>query len=91
MRRVLGASVAGIVRLLSVEFLQLVVIAFLVATPVAWYLMHRWMENFAYKAGLGWWIFVGAGVVAMVIAFGTISYQAICAAMTNPVKSLRSE
>jgi len=90
-RRVLGASVAGIVRLLSVEFLQLVVIAFLVATPVAWYLMHRWMENFAYKAGLAWWIFVGAGMVAMVIAFGTISYQAIRAAMVSPVKSLKVE
>jgi putative ABC transport system permease protein len=77
--------------LLSLEFLQLVGVAFLVATPVAWYLMHRWMENFAYKAGLGWWIFAGAGVVAMVIAFGTISYQAIRAAVANPVNSLRSE
>jgi putative ABC transport system permease protein len=88
---VLGASVAGIVRLLSVEFLVLVGVAFLVATPVAWYLMHRWLDNFAYKAVLGWWIFVGAGVLAMVIAFGTISYQAIRAAMANPVRSLRSE
>jgi len=90
-RRVLGASVAGIVRLLSVEFLALVGIAFLVATPVAWYLMRKWMENFAYKVGLGWWIFIGAGVLAMVIAFATISYQAIRAAMANPVLSLRSE
>ena len=90
-RRVLGASVAGIVRLLSTEFLALVGIAFLVATPVAWYLMHKWMDNFAYKAGLGWWIFVGAGVLAMVIAFATIGYQAIRAAMASPVASLRSE
>jgi putative ABC transport system permease protein len=90
-RRVLGASVTGIVRLLSLEFLQLVGIAFLVATPAAWYLMHRWLENFAYKAVLGWWIFMGAGVMAMVIAFATISYQAIRAAMANPVRSLRSE
>ncbi len=90
-RRVLGASVAGIVRLLSLEFLLLVGVAFLVATPVAWYLMHRWMENFAYKAGLGWWIFACAGVVAMVIAFGTISYQAVRAAMVSPVRSLRTE
>jgi putative ABC transport system permease protein len=90
-RRVLGASVAGIVRLLSVEFLALVGIAFVVATPVAWYLMHRWLENFAYKAELGWWIFAGAGVLAMVIAFGTIAYQAIRAAMANPVRSLRTE
>jgi putative ABC transport system permease protein len=90
-RRVLGASVAGIVRLLSFEFLLLVGIAFLVATPVAWYLMHKWMENFAYKAGLGWWLFAGAGVLAMLIAFGTISYQAIRAARANPVRSLRTE
>jgi len=90
-RRVLGASVAGIVRLLSLEFLLLVGIAFLVATPAAWYLMHRWLENFAYKAQLGWWIFAGAGVMAMVIAFATISYQALKAAMVSPVKSLRSE
>jgi putative ABC transport system permease protein len=88
---VLGASVAGIVRLLSLEFLLLVGIAFLVATPAAWYLMHRWLENFAYKAQLGWWIFAGAGVMAMVIAFATISYQALKAAMVSPVKSLRSE
>ncbi len=90
-RRVLGASVPGIVRLLSMEFLLLVGVAFLIAAPAAWYLMHHWEENFAYKAGLGWWIFAGAGTAAMVIAFGTISYQAIRAAMANPVNSLRSE
>ena len=90
-RRVLGASVAGIVRLLSTEFLVLVGIAFLIASPAAWWLMHRWEDNFAYKAGLGWWIFAGAGLTALVIAFGTISYQAIRAAMANPVNSLRSE
>ncbi len=90
-RRVLGASVAGIVRLLSVEFLALVGIAFLIAVPVGWYFMHRWLEDFAYKATLGWWIFVGAGLAAMLIAFGTISYQAIRAAMANPVRSLRTE
>jgi putative ABC transport system permease protein len=90
-RRVLGASVSGIVRLLSFEFLLLVGIAFLVATPVAWYLMRKWMDNFAYKAGLGWWLFAGAGGLAMVIAFGTISYQAIRAARANPVESLRTE
>jgi putative ABC transport system permease protein len=91
MRRVLGASIVGIVRLLSVEFLALVGVAFLVATPMAWYFMHRWLENFAYKAGLGWWIFAGAGLLAIVIAFATISYQAIRAARANPVKSLRTE
>ncbi len=90
-RRVLGASIAGIVRLLSVEFLALVGVAFLVATPMAWYFMHRWLDKFAYKAGLGWWIFVGAGFLAILIAFATISYQAIRAARANPVKSLRTE
>ena len=90
-RRVLGASIVGIVRLLSVEFLALVGVAFLVATPMAWYFMHRWLENFAYKAGLGWWIFVGAGFLAILIAFATISYQAIRAARANPIKSLRTE
>jgi putative ABC transport system permease protein len=90
-RRVLGASVAGIVRLLSVEFLALVGIAFLIAAPAGWYFMHRWLDDFAYKAQLGWWIFAGAGVLAMVIAFATISYQAIRAATANPVRSLRSE
>jgi putative ABC transport system permease protein len=62
-----------------------------VATPVAWYLMHRWLENYAYKAVLGWWIFAGAGLAAMLIAFATISYQAVRAAVVSPVKSLRSE
>jgi putative ABC transport system permease protein len=90
-RRVLGASVGGIVRLLSVEFLALVGVAFLIAAPVGWYFMHRWLENFAYKAQLGWWLFAGAGVLALMIAFGTISYQAVKAAMASPVKSLRSE
>jgi putative ABC transport system permease protein len=90
-RRVLGASVVGIVRLLSVEFLALVGIAILIAVPVGWYFMHRWLEDFAYKASLGWWIFAGSGLMAMVIAFATISYQAVRAAMVSPVNSLRSE
>ena len=91
-RRVLGASVAGIaVRLLSIDFLQLVGVAFLLAAPVAWFLMHKWLEDFAYKTTLGWWIFLGSGAVAVLIAFSTISYQAIRAAISSPVKNLRSE
>lgn len=90
-RRVLGASVAGIVRLLSVDFLKLVGIAFLVASPVAWFGMHRWLQDFAYRTSMGWWIFFGAGVMAFVIAFATIGYQAIRTAMVSPVKTLRSE
>jgi len=90
-RRVLGASVAGIVRLLSVDFLKLVGVAFLIASPIAWFGMHRWLQDFAYRMALGWWIFLGSGAIAVVIAFGTISYQAIRTAVASPVKSLRSE
>jgi putative ABC transport system permease protein len=90
-RRVLGASVSGIVRLLSVDFLRLVGIAFLIATPVAWFFMNKWLQDFAYKVPLSWWIFAGAGFAAVAIAFATISWQAIKAAVANPVKSLRSE
>lgn len=90
-RRVLGASVTGIVRLLSIDFLQLVLIAFFIAAPVAWFFMGKWLQDFAYNAGLGWWIFPGSGIVAVAIAFATISYQAIRAAIASPVKSLRSE
>jgi putative ABC transport system permease protein len=90
-RRVLGASVAGIVQLLSVDFLWLVGIAFLIAIPIAWFFMNKWLQDFAYKVTLSWWIFAGAGFAAVAIAFATISWQAIKAAVANPVKSLRSE
>jgi putative ABC transport system permease protein len=90
-RRVLGASVTGIVRLLSIDFLQLVLVAFVLAVPVAWFLMTKWLQDFAYKTPLGWWIFLGSGVMAILIAFSTISYQAIRAAISSPVKNLRSE
>jgi putative ABC transport system permease protein len=90
-RRILGASVTGIVRLLSIDFLQLVLIAFLLAVPVGWFLMSKWLQDFAYKTTLGWWIFLGSGAVAVLIAFSTISYQAIRAAISSPVKNLRSE
>ncbi len=90
-RRVLGASVAGIVRLLSVDFLRLVGIAFVIAIPIAGVLMNKWLQDFAYKTTLGWWIFAGAGFGAVAIAFTTISWQAIKAAVANPVKSLRTE
>lgn len=90
-RRVMGASIAGIVRLLSVDFLKLVLMAFLAAVPLAWYFMDKWLQDFAYRTPLGWWIFASAGIAAGVIAFLTISYQAIRAAVASPVKSLRSE
>lgn len=90
-RKVLGASVTGIVNLLSKEFLQLVVIAFLIATPVSWYFMAKWLKDFDYRIDVQWWIFVLAGLMSFLIALLTISFQAIKAALTNPVKSLRSE
>jgi putative ABC transport system permease protein len=90
-RKVLGATVANIVRLLSLDFLKLVGLALLIAAPVAWLAMNRWLESFAYRVGLSWWVFVLAGLLAVFIAFLTVSYQSIRAAMADPVKSLRDE
>jgi putative ABC transport system permease protein len=90
-RKVLGASVAGIVELLSKDFLKLVIIAIVIATPVAWWAINKWLEGFAYRTNISWWVFVIAGILALLIALVTISFQAIKAALTNPVKSLRSE
>ena len=90
-RKVLGASVTGIVGLLARDFVRLVGIAILIATPVAWYAMHKWLQDYAYHIGISWWVFVAAGLVAVAIAFITISFQTIKAALMNPVKSLRSE
>jgi putative ABC transport system permease protein len=90
-RKVLGASVSGIVVLLSRDFLRLVVIGLLIASPVAWYFMKEWLREFPYRIDVEWWIFVIAGVVAVMVAFLTVSFQSIKAALSNPVKSLRSE
>ena len=90
-RKVLGASVPGVVGLLSREFLALVAVSFLVAAPVAWYATDRWLADFTYRIELGPVVFLVAGVVALLIAFGTVSYQALRAAVANPVESLRSE
>lgn len=90
-RKILGASALGIVKLLSVDFLKLVAIAIIIATPIAWYGMHSWLQDFAYRIDIPWWIFVVAGILAMGIALVTISFQAIKAAIANPVKSLRTE
>ena len=90
-RKVLGASVAGVVGLLSREFIWLVGIAFVLATPLSWWAMHKWLEGFAYKVHVGWWMFAVAGILSIVIALFTVSFQAIKAALANPVKSLRSE
>lgn len=90
-RKVLGASTGSIVTLVSRDFLKLVAIAALLAFPVAWYTMHNWLRDFAYRISIEWWVFLTAGVLAAVVALITISFQAIRAALANPVKSLRSE
>jgi putative ABC transport system permease protein len=90
-RKVLGASVTGIVQLLSKDFLKLVVVSFIIATPIAWYGMNQWLQSFAYRIPLSWWMFALAGMIAVFIALFTVSTQAIRAALTNPVKSLKSE
>ena len=90
-RKVLGASTGSIVKLISKDFLLLVVIAAVIAFPVAWYAMDHWLQDFAYRINIDWWVFVLAGIIALVIAFVTISFQAIKAASANPVKSLRTE
>ena len=90
-RKVLGAGETGIVALLAKEFLQLVAIALLIAFPVAWYVMNQWLQGFVYKVNISAWVFVGAGVAAILVAFATVSFQTIKAAMANPVRSLRSE
>ena len=90
-RKVLGATVNNILTMLSSDFLKLVCIAALIAFPFAWWAMHSWLQNFAFRISISWWIFVVAGLVAFVIAMGTISFQAIKAAIANPVKSLRAE
>jgi ABC-type antimicrobial peptide transport system permease subunit len=90
-RKVLGANVPGIVALLSKDFLGLVLIAVVIASPLAWYIMYRWLLDFFYRTPISWWIFVVAGLSAVLIAFLTVSVQAIHSARANPVKSLRSE
>lgn len=90
-RKVLGASVSGVVNLLSKDFLKLVIISFAIAVPVAWYFMYSWLQNFAYHTSISVWVFVLAGFSAVAIALITVSFQAIKAAIANPIKSLRTE
>ncbi len=90
-RKVLGASVASITGLLSTDFLKLVFISALIAFPVAWWGMHKWLQDFAYQINIGWELFVAAGVLAMLVALLTVGFQAIHAALANPVKNLRTE
>ena len=90
-RKVMGASVIQIVNLLSKDFLRLVILGIVIASPVAYWAMNKWIQDFAYRDEISWWIFVWAGLISIIIALLTVSYQAIKAAMANPVKSLRTE
>ncbi|WP_428331284.1 ABC transporter permease [Mucilaginibacter sp.] len=90
-RKVLGASLLSINTLLSRDFLKLVILAIAIASPIAWWSMHNWLQNFAYRITISWWVFLAAGLVAIITAVTTVSYHAVRAALSNPVKSLRSE
>ena len=90
-RKVLGASVQNITLMLSGNFLRLVLLANLIAWPIAWYGVHTWLQTYAYRIDMQWWIFLIVGIASIIIAFSTVSFQSIKAAITNPVKSLRSE
>ena len=85
-RKVLGASSSSIVFLLSKDFIRLIILSFLIATPVAWYLMNTWLQGFAYRTTMSWWIFPGAGLLAVCIALGTVSFQTMKAASDEPRK-----
>jgi ABC-type antimicrobial peptide transport system permease subunit len=90
-RKVLGASVMSIWGLLSKDFVGLVLVAFVIATPTAWYFLENWLAGYAYRTDLAWWVFAAVGIGAVLITLLTVSYQSIKAALRNPVKSLRSE
>jgi putative ABC transport system permease protein len=90
-RKVLGATLGNIVSMLSKDFILLVGIASVIAIPLAWWAMNKWLQDFAYRINIGWWVFVAAGIIAMLIAVITVSSQAIKAGLANPVKSLRTE
>ncbi|MBX2923402.1 MAG: ABC transporter permease [Chitinophagaceae bacterium] len=90
-RKILGATVQGVILLLSKDFIRLILVALLIASPIAWYFMNKWLQDFAYRIAIEWWMFALAGLLAILIALVTISFQSIKAAMANPVKSLRTE
>lgn len=90
-RKVLGASITQVVSLISKDFIMLVILAFLIATPLAWIAMHKWLQNFAYRTNISWWIFLLSGCIMLFVALFTLAFQTIKAAVANPVKSLRTE
>ena len=90
-RKVLGASVAGITGMLAKDFLKVVAVSFLIAAPLAWWTMRQWLADFTYRVDVQWWIFLAAGTVAIAVAFLTVGFQSVRAALANPVQSLRSD
>lgn len=90
-RKVLGASVTGIVTMLSIDFFNLVLIELVIASPLAYLFTQHWLRDYAYAVPLSWWVFAGAGLAALLIALGTVSFQAIRAALADPIESLRTE
>lgn len=90
-RKVLGASIGNLVSMLSTDFLKLVLVAAVIAFPFAWFIMHKWLQDFAFRININWWVFAAAGIIALLIALVTVSFQAIKASMANPVQSLRTE
>ena len=91
LRKVLGATSSNIIYLFSKEFILLISIAFVIAAPIAWYFMHQWLQNYPFRIELSWWLFLIGGLTSVIIALLTVSFQAIKAAIANPVDSLRSE
>jgi putative ABC transport system permease protein len=90
-RKVHGASVTEIIRMLNMDFIRYIALAFVIAAPVAYYVMHRWLERFAYRTSLDWWIFALAGFVVLLVSVVSVSLQSWCAANQNPVKAIKSE
>ena len=90
-RKVLGATVSRIVAMLSKQFLKLVLVSIIIASPIAWYFMHNWLQDYTYRISISWWIFAVAAFTALLIAFITVSYHAFNAALANPVKNLKTE
>jgi ABC-type antimicrobial peptide transport system permease subunit len=90
-RKVLGASVAGITTLLNKDFLRLVIVSFVIAAPIAWFMMYKWLSDYTYRIQISWWVFAAAGLLTVLIALLTVSYQSIRAAIANPIRSLRTE
>jgi putative ABC transport system permease protein len=90
-RKVLGASVVTLTGLLAREFILLVLAAFVIASPIAWFAMNKWLQDFAYRINISWWIFLLTGLLALIIALLTVGFQTVKAAITNPIKSLRTE